>query len=51
MEFIFVKTEELKEFERDIKRTMRYIKRFTWQTILGGFLIYAFIVLLIISLP
>ena len=51
MEFIFVKTEELKEFEQDIKRTIRYIKKFTWQTILGSFLIYAFIVLMIISLP
>lgn len=51
MEFIFVKTEELREFERDIKRTIRYIKKFTWQTILGSLLMYLFIVLSIIILP
>ncbi len=51
MEFIFVETQELKEFKKDLRRTIKYIKKFTWQTILGSFLIYAFIVLLIISLP
>ena len=51
MEFIFVKTQELKEFEQDIKRTIKYIRKFTWQTILGSFIFYAFIVLMIILLP
>lgn len=51
MEFIFVKTQELKEFEQDITRTIKHIKKYTWQTILSSFIFYVFIVSLIILLP
>ncbi len=51
MEFIFVKTEEFKEFERDIERTIKYIKHNAIKTIVGSFLFYLSIVALIILLP
>lgn len=51
MEFIFVKTEEFKEFERDIKRTIKFIKHNAIKTIIGSFLFYLSIVALIILLP
>lgn len=51
MEFIFVKTEEFREFERDILRTIKYIKRNAIKTILGSFIFYLSIVALIILLP
>ena len=51
MEFIFVKTEEFKEFEQDIKRTIRFVKNNAIKTIVGSFLFYLSIVALIILLP
>lgn len=51
MEFIFVETQELKEFKKDLRRTIWYFKKMTWQIILGSFLMYVFTVLMIISLP
>jgi len=51
MEFIFVKTQELKEFEQDIKRTIKFIKRNTIKIILYSFIFYLSIVSLIILLP
>lgn len=50
MEFIFVKTQELREFEQDIKRTIKYIKHNAIKTIVGSFLFYLSIVALIILL-
>lgn len=51
MEFIFVKTKEFREFERDILRTIKYIKHNAIKTILGSLLFYLTIVSLIILLP
>lgn len=51
MEFIFVKTQELREFEQDIKTTIKYIKHNAIKTIVGSFLFYLSIVALIILLP
>lgn len=51
MEFIFVKTEEFKEFERDIKRMIKFVKNNAIKTILGSFFFYLSIVALIILLP
>lgn len=51
MEFIFVKTKEFREFERDILRTIKYIKHNAIQCIVGSFLIYVTLVGLIILLP
>lgn len=51
MEFIFVKTEEFKEFERDIERTIKFVKHNAIKTIVGSFLFYLSIVALIILLP
>jgi hypothetical protein len=50
MEFIFVKSEELKEFERDIERMIKMVKRNTFKIIGGSFLFYLSIVFLIIML-
>lgn len=51
MEFIFVKTKEFREFERDILRTIKYIKYNAIQCILGSLLMYLTLVGLIILLP
>lgn len=51
MEFIFVKTQELKEFEQDITNCIKFIKRHTIKTILGSFLMYLSLAALIILLP
>lgn len=51
MEFIFVKTQELKEFEQDLKYTIKFIKRNAIKTILYSFIFYVSIVSLIILFP
>lgn len=51
MEFVFVKTEEFKKFEKDIKRAIKYIKHNAIKTILYSILFYLTIVSLIILLP
>lgn len=51
MEFIFVKTQELKEFEQDVKRTIKFIKHNALLTIFGTFIFYISLVFLIILLP
>lgn len=51
MEFIFVKTKEFREFERDILRTIKYAKHNAIQCILGSLLMYLTLVGLIILLP
>lgn len=51
MEFIFVKTEEFKEFEQDLLRTIKFIKHNAIKTILYSFIFYLSIVSLIILLP
>ena len=51
MEFIFVETQELKEFKKDLRRARKYFKKLGWQLVLGSFLIYIFTAFLIILLP
>ena len=51
MQFIFVKTKELREFEVQILRTIKYIKYNAVKTILFSFLFYLSLVFLIILLP
>lgn len=50
MEFVFVKTKEFREFEREILRTIKYVKHNAIKTIVGSFLFYLSIVFLIIML-
>lgn len=50
MEFIFVRTQEFKEFEQDIKRTIKFIKKNAIKSILGGLLFYLLLCLMIIIL-
>lgn len=50
MEFIFVKTKELKEFEVEILRTIKYVKHNAIKCILGSLLMYLSLVFLIIML-
>lgn len=51
MEFIFVKTKEFREFERDILKTIKFIKYNAIGCIIGSFLIYITLVGLLILLP
>jgi len=51
MKFIFVKSEELKEFEEDIKEMIDYVRHNAIKIIVGSFISYISIVALIILLP
>lgn len=51
MEFIFIKTQELKEFEQDITNCIKFIKRNAFKTIAYSFLFYLMLASLIILLP
>lgn len=50
MEFTYVKTQEIKEFEQQIKRTIKLIKHNCIISILTGLLFYMTISILIILL-
>ena len=51
MEFIFVKTEELKQFEVDVKKAIKVIRKRGLQLIFYSFICYLTLVSLIILLP
>ena len=50
MEFIFVKTKELEEFEEQIKDSISLIKKNSTQLILGSLLFYVVLCAMIILL-
>lgn len=50
MEFIFVETEEFREFKEDLKLMIKMVKRNFWTYLIGGVLFYICLVMFIIIL-
>lgn len=51
MEFIFVKSEELQEFEDDIKEMIKFVRHNALLVIFGSLISYLLLVFLLIILP
>lgn len=48
---MFVKTQEFEEFEKDFDLMLKHFRKYTWQIVLGTFLMFIFTSLSIILLP